>query len=227
MLSVLFVAGVCLSGCKTQAPPEHFASLPPGMAATSSANATAAPAAPPATNPPVAAPANQSAGSLVSNTEVFRIGDSLVITFADLPTVTPAFQVKIKEDGTVTLLLNQPFKAAGKTPGQLEQEIRDYYVPRFFKYMTVTVAAVESTRWYYVYGEVRAPNRQIYNQRLTVLQAITSAGGFTDFANKRKIKLTRVDGRSQIINGPKAQEKPTLDPEVYPGDTVYVPRRFL
>jgi protein involved in polysaccharide export with SLBB domain len=58
------------------------------------------------------------------------------------------------------------------------------------------------------------------------LKVIASAGGFTDFANKKKVKLTRVDGRTQIVNCPKALDNPSLDPEVYPGDTIHVPRRL-
>ena len=92
--------------------------------------------------------------------------------------------------------------------------------------MTVTVKPEESTRWYYVDGEVKSPNRQIYTSRITVLKAIASAGGFTDFANKKKVKLTRVDGRTQIVNCVKALDNPSLDLEVYPGDKIHVPRRL-
>ena len=52
------------------------------------------------------------------------------------------------------------------------------------------------------------------------------AAGFTDFANKKKVKLTRVDGRTQTVNCIKALDKPSLDPEVYPGDKIYVRRRI-
>ena len=51
--------------------------------------------------------------------EVFRVGDSLTVTFTDTPTVIPPFEEKIKEDGTITLTLNQTFKADGKTRGEL------------------------------------------------------------------------------------------------------------
>jgi protein involved in polysaccharide export with SLBB domain len=225
MVLGLSLAGLGLAGCGTG---EHFAALPPGLAASSGAGAATAPAPAPAS---VAAKAtNPAAGGVMAGTkephEVFRVGDSLTIVYTDLPVSTPAFQGKIKEDGTVTLLLNQKFIAAGKTTGELEEEIRAFYVPKYFKYLTATVNAVESTRWYYIYGEVRSPNRQLYTSRLTVLQAITSAGGFTDFAKKTKVKLTRVDGRSQIINCTKAQTDPKFDPEVYPGDTIHVPRRL-
>lgn len=222
----LILVWICLAGCRTQSQRQHFADLPPGAASTE-----VSAGAPAATNPVAATTvitADRATGRSLSGPEpeVFRVGDSLTIVYSDLPQITPQFEGKIKEDGTVTLLLNKAFVAAGKTAGELEQEIRAYYVPKYYKYLTVNVRTVESTRWYYVYGEVKAPNRQIYTSRLTVLQAIASASGFTDFANKKKVKLTRVDGRSQIVNCPKAQDNPSLDVEVYPGDKIYVPRRL-
>ena len=211
----LILAGLGMSGCRTQ-PNKQSAKLPPTSPGVTVAGEGVAPATASVASP-VAGP----------EPEVFRAGDSLTIVYADLPLVTPPFEGKIKEDGTITLLLNQTFTAAGKTAGVLEKEIRACYVPKYYRNMTVTVSSRESTRWYYVLGEVRLPNRQIYNSRITVLQAIASAGGFTDFANKRKVKLTRVDGRTQIINCAKALENPRQDLEVYPGDTVHIPRRIL
>jgi len=224
----LILIWMCLSGCRTQSQRQHFADLPQDLASASgaapagvSSGAVSAAAVATVTTVPKATGHSVSA----PEPEVFRVGDSLTIVYSDLPQITPAFEGKIKEDGTVTLLLNKAFAAAGKTAGELEAEIRAYYVPRYYKYMTVNVRTVQDTRWYYVYGEVKVPNRQIYTSRLTVLQAVASAGGFTDFANKKKVKLTRVDGRSQVVNCPKAQDNPALDVEVYPGDKIYVPRR--
>ena len=235
----LVLVGFCLSGCRTRSQEQRFAELPPGLIPASGANPAAASATAPvpaAATTPVAAPVATSAASPVARAaatnvggpepEVFRVGDSLTIIYSDLPQATPPFEGKIKEDGTITLLVNKTFTAAGKTAGELEKEIRACYVPSFYKYMTVTVTPRESTRWYYVDGEVRSPTRQIYNSRITVLQAIASSGGFTDFANKKKVKLTRVDGRSQIVNCVKARDNPSLDVEVYPGDKIYVPRRI-
>ncbi len=192
----LVLTWFCLSGCRTHSPEQQFIGGPPGLSA----------------------PADPEA-------EVLRVGDSLTVTFTDTPVVIPPFEEKIKEDGSITLTLNQTFKADGKTRGDLEKEIRACYVPRYYKYMTVSVKQVESTRWYYIDGEVKVPNRQIYNSRITVSKAIASVGGFTDFANKKKVTLTRVDGRTQIVNCPKVLKDPSLDPEVYPGDKIHVPRR--
>jgi polysaccharide export outer membrane protein len=144
-----------------------------------------------------------------------------------LPTPTAPFQAKLKDDGTITLLLNQPFTAAGKTRGDLEKEIRERYVPRYFKYMTVTITREVQTLFYYLDGEVKAPNRQIYISRITVLKAIASAGGFTEYAKKKAVKLTRLDGRKITVNCVKALDDPSLDLEVYPGDKIYVPRKIF
>jgi polysaccharide export outer membrane protein len=214
--------------------------LSSGLATAPAAGAT--PVA--AITPPAATPASESAKAPVKTPvskptavplmtrsagpepEVLRVGDSLTVSFTDTPQTIPSFEEKIKEDGTITLTLNQTFKAEGRTRGELERDIRARYVPDYFKYMTVTVKQQESTRWYYLNGEVRSPARQIYNSRITVLKAIASAGGFTDFANKKKVRLTRVDGRTQTVNCVKALDNPALDPEVYPGDTIHVPRRL-
>ena len=126
----------------------------------------------------------------------------------------------------MTLLLNQTFTFAGKTPGDLEKEIRIGYVPRYFKYMTVTVKRERQTLFYYVDGEVKMPARQTYIERTTVLKAIASAGGFTDFAKKKGVKLSRLDGRKMTINCVKAIDDASLDVEIYPGDKIYVPRKL-
>lgn len=224
----LVLGVLCLAGCRTQSADQQFAQVSPAVATTSAspiavAGPVTVPGAVPVVNPVGVAAGTNSGGPIP---EVFRVGDSLTITFTDMPSPIPPFEEKIKEDGTITLLQNMSFTAVGKTRGDLEKEIRKAYVPDYFKYMTVTVKQVESTRWYYVDGEVRQPNRYIYTSRITVLKAIASAGGFTDFAKKTKVQLTRVDGRTQIVNCVKALNNPSLDLEVYPGDKIDVPRRL-
>lgn len=219
----LVLMGLCLAGCRTQFAEQQFGEMPPGGTTNSAANSASATA--PVSVPvvsPGGAPAVTNSGDL--EPEVFRVGDSLTITFTDMPVQFSPFEEKIKEDGTITLLQNMTFTAVGMTPRDLAKEIRKRYVPDYYKYMTVTVKQPDNTRWYYVEGEVKGASRQIYNSRITLLKAITSAGGFTDFANKKKVTLTRVDGRTITVNCVKARGNPKLDPEIYPGDRIYVPR---
>ena len=168
------------------------------------------------------------AGPLARSTseEVIRVGEALHIVFSDTVTVIPPVDDRVKEDGTITLMFNETFRAAELTPGDLAKEIRRRYVPAYYQQLTATVNR-EVVRIYYVDGEVRNQSRQSYTGKITVTQAIASASGFTDFANKSKVKLIRANGKTQIVNCKKAIEHPELDPEVFPGDRIHVPRSIL
>jgi protein involved in polysaccharide export with SLBB domain len=195
----LLLAGLWVGGCRTQS--QGFGEVP-GLnqgGASSPAGASA------------------SVGS-----DKIQPGETLTFTFADLPQLVPAIELRVKDDGKITLLLNEIFDAVGKTRGELEQEIRARYVPTYYKYLTVTIKAQE--RFYYVGGEVKGPNRYLYSGTITLTKAIQSAGDFTDFANKKKVKLIR-GKRTQTFNCNKIIDHPEQDPEILPGDKVHVPRR--
>ncbi|HAM70446.1 MAG TPA: hypothetical protein DCM86_02255 [Verrucomicrobiales bacterium] len=168
-----------------------------------------------------------SPGKVAVQPELIRLNELLTITFSDLPpnNQIPEFRDRVKEDGTILLPLGVRIEAAGKTAAQLQQTIEASYVPRYYRRLTVSVKNEE--RFYYVGGEVRQPNRQPYaGAGITVLQAIDSAGGFTEFANRRKVTLRRVNGELYTINCVKALEDHSLDLAVYPGDSVNVPKRW-
>jgi polysaccharide export outer membrane protein len=160
--------------------------------------------------------------SLDAANYTLRAGDELTVSFFD---ITPAIQPitdQIKEDGTITLIYNEKFQAAGKTIGQLQTMVHDRYVPNYVKYMTVNIVPVN--RSYTVSGEVRTPGRMPYPGHMTVLDAIATAGGFTDYSNKRKVKVTRADHRQFTVNCIRAVDDPNLNVEIFPGDTIYVPQ---
>jgi polysaccharide export outer membrane protein len=208
--------GLFLAGCKSGGSDSKFAQFSPG------GGTTAAQTSAMSTNAGPSMPVS------VSTIDDIRVGDTLRVNFSDLPIILQGpTEERVRDDGTITLLENQTFTAAGKTRGQLEKEIHERYVPSYYKKMTVSVLPKTDTQFYFVDGEVRLPNRQVYLSRTTVLKAIASAGGFTDFANKGKVTLTRVDGRSVVVNCKKAQKDPRLDLEIFPGDKVWVPRRII
>jgi protein involved in polysaccharide export with SLBB domain len=157
--------------------------------------------------------------------DLFHVGDSVTIEYSDMPVTYTSRDEKIKEDGTITLLEGKTFTAAGKRRAQLEREVHDYYVPNYYLKMTVSIRQQKETQFYYVRGEVKSPGRQVYISRITVTRAIGSAGDFTDFARKTTVRLIRADGSTKILNAKKLIKNPALDPEVLPGDTVYVERR--
>jgi polysaccharide export outer membrane protein len=152
-----------------------------------------------------------------------QVGDSVTATFSDVTGINPITDT-IKDDGTITLIYSEKFQAAGKTVGKLQEEIQARYVPAYFKYLTVTITL--PARFFTVSGEVRTPNRFAYVGRTTLTQAISIAGGFTDFAKKSDIQLTHANGRQQRINYKKALRDSAFDPEIYPGDQIFVDKRF-
>src|ERR1700691_3179415 len=122
-------------------------------------------------------------GQSLAEVAHFHVGDTVTVTFSGLPdndNPTPHLE-PIKEDGTITLPDIGKIQAAGKTAGELQNEIHDLYVPKYYTHLTVTVSTGD--RVYYVRGEVKAPGRQLYVGETTVSRAITSAGDFTDFAS--------------------------------------------
>jgi len=224
----LLLAGLFLAGCASDQYSEQQFSEMPGVTVTPSGTTTnvvlpiMGGATPVSAAPAPANPATATA----SGYEVLQVGDSLTINFADLVTPLPPFDETIKEDGTITLIQNQTFNAAGKTRGKLEREIHDRYVPKYFVNLTVTIKL--QGQFYFVDGEVKAPNRYpYYGSKMTVLKAIASAGDFTDYANRKKVKLTRGDRTTQVINCIAALKDPRLDVEVFSGDKIHVPRKLF
>ena len=154
----------------------------------------------------------------------FAVGDQLTITLIGPEPPLLPHEEQIKEDGTITMPLIGSFKAAGKTAGDLQKEIHDRYVPKYYTRLTVTVTSKNLS--YYVGGEVKVEAPKAYLGETTLTKAIQAGGGFTDFANRKKIKLTR-GGKTTIHNWYKIQENPSLDPLVIPGDRIEVPRRLF
>ena len=153
------------------------------------------------------------------------VGDTLTVALSGLPEAIEPHVEPIKDDGTITMDLIGPIKAEGKTLGQLQRDIYAAYVPRFYTHLDVAVTTT-GDRVYYVQGEVTRPGEQLYREGMTVTRAITSAGDFTDFANHKKVVLTRANGERIKVNCEEVMNGDAPDPIVYPGDRVFVARRL-
>jgi polysaccharide export outer membrane protein len=210
--SSLLLAGLMLNGCST-AP--TLADIPSAATHTNTSAITQ-------TNAPLAATDD------LANAQVARlhVGESVSVVFSGTPDPTdlPTHEESIKEDGTITLPLIGPVKAVGLTAGELQKSIQDLYVPKYYVRLNVVVKPGDVV--YYVRGEVKNPGRQLYIGETTVTKAITSAQDFTDFAS-HKVWLIRANGQRIKVNVDKALENPSLDPQIYPGDQIYVPRRIF
>lgn len=158
------------------------------------------------------------------NFDIIRVGDRVKVEFSGTSAPPPPLEDEVKHDGTISLALIGAIKAEGKTHKELQDEIRSTYVPRYYQNLNVVVNPLN--RYYSVGGEVRNPKREFYSGQMTVLQAIQSAGDFTDFADRSDVTLTRANGQILKIDGNKARKDPKYDLEVFPGDRIHVERRF-
>jgi polysaccharide biosynthesis/export protein VpsN len=210
-LGLLWMAFI-LNGCSSSSDEILFSDNPaPPSAQTGSAAGTGA------------TPTDVVPGDLAAAR--FHVGDTVTVDFSGTADTIPEHIEPIKEDGTITLSLIGSVRALGKSAGELQNEIHDLYVPKYYVRLTVTVSSPQ--RVFYVGGEVKQPGRQLYVGETSVTKAIQAAGDFTDFANRNKVWLIRGNGERIKVNCNKALQDPTLDPPVYPGDQIQVPRRIF
>ena len=161
-----------------------------------------------------------------TNVPHLHIGDVVSVTFTGLPEIVEPLDKPIKEDGTITLPDVGRVKAAGKTIGELEDTIHDLYVPKIYTHLNVTVKT-SSDRVSYIRGEVKSPGRLIYAGPITVSKAITSAGDFTEYANRSKVWIVRSNGDRFKLNVNDILDGDQPDPPVYPGDQIEVTKRLF
>ena len=174
-------------------------------------------------SPPPAAPAPEGAHAALS-ADVLRPGDRIRIVYNDIPDPpTPVEQV-IPEDGKLLLPRGYEVSVSGKKRSDVEREIAAIYIDKgIYRKMSVTIERMAS--FVSVEGEVRSPSSIVYRGDLTVLSAIAAAGGFTEYAKRSDVIVTRGGTREQIsVNAKKAVRDPKLNLPLYPGDSVHVPR---
>ena len=97
----------------------------------------------------------------------------------------------VRNDGSITLPLVGDFQAAGMTTKQLSEKLKTAY-KEYIEYPEVSVALVRTQLpRIYISGEVAKPGEYEIQPGMKIIQAITLAGGMTEWANKSKIILIR------------------------------------
>lgn len=180
---------------------------------------------------PVPAQANGTPAGTTPTTPVsaeYRLvpGDKLRIEVYKDAQLSQSLQVR--PDGKVTLPLVGDIAAAGRT----SVELRDAIAGALEEYIAkpvVTVIVTETTpQVVYITGEVNKPGAlALPAGQMSIIQAIAMAGGFTDFANKKDVRVLRKS--STGMQTLRFNYKDAIDDEsrreplqLLPGDTVIV-----
>jgi polysaccharide export outer membrane protein len=160
-------------------------------------------------------------------------GDLLTITVFRQPDLH--LEVRIPQDGRITFPLIGAVEAAGRTQADLESTIRTRLEKDYLHEASVTVTVKEyAKRRVYVVGGVTKPDGYEVqpNSRITVLQVIAAAGGFTDRAYKEYVQIVRRRGTSErevirlsLVEVEKmiAKGQPEADLELWPDDLIVIP----
>lgn len=100
-------------------------------------------------------------------------------------------EVLVRRDGNISLLLLPDIQATGQTPKDLSKLLTDKY-SKHIRDIDMTVSVAKSRELsVYVGGQVKVSSKQPLNEPLTVLQAVTSAGGFLPTANTNQVIVLR------------------------------------
>jgi polysaccharide export outer membrane protein len=136
--------------------------------------------------------------------------------------------VVVRPDGKISMPLLKEISVVGLTPSQAEKIITEQ-LSKFITAadVTVVVSGINSKK-IYITGAVRKEGPIAYTYRMTIMQAISEAGGLNDYAKRKKIYVLRnEDGREfrlhfdydAVLKG----EHMELNIPLQPGDTLVVP----
>jgi len=137
--------------------------------------------------------------------------------------------VPVRPDGKISLPLIGDLRASGRTPVQLQDDIKRQLL-NYLSDPEVSVIVQEAkSQKFNILGEVERPGSYVLSRSMTVLDAIALAGGFRDFAKTSKVYVLRVnaDGSracipfnyKEVIRGRKLSQNVELETH----DTVVVP----
>ena len=180
--------------------------------------------APPALAAPAPAPPAPAAGT-AADTYVIGASDVIAISVWKEPTLSGSLLVR--PDGMISLPLLGDVQASGLTPLQLADQIATK-LKKFVQDPNVSVVVSQiHSKVVYLMGEVGKKGPIEMTPGMTLLEAIGSAGGITEFANAKKIYILRDEAGKhekipvhykEALKGASA-----LDLVLKPGDTIIVP----
>jgi polysaccharide export outer membrane protein len=143
--------------------------------------------------------------------------------------------LRVNDSGELEVPYVGLVQAAGKSCKELAYTVKAALEREYYYHATVIIAvdhiSEKSRGKVYVYGSVKGqgPQEIPADESYTVSKAIIRAGGFGDFADKKKIKLTRKNGETVTVNLKRVIEEGRTDEDVVvrPDDQIYVPQKLV
>jgi len=156
--------------------------------------------------------------------DVLLRGDGIAISLRNIPRPEDVRE-RVDEVGDVTLPLIGKIRVVGMSTSQAEDTIKQAYITGGY-YRKIDVIVVAEAGLYYVRGEVKRPGSFPISGDVTLVQAITTAGGYTDFAKRSKVKIRRGQ-EDRVYDADRIEDGEAPDPLVKANDTIIVSRRWM
>ena len=167
-------------------------------------------------------------GEVVADSDKYVIGPEDVLSIHVWKEDALTRQVPVRSDGKISLPLIDEVQAAGLTPVQLKEKLT-LRLKEFMDNPNVSVIVTQAnSQKVYVSGEVRTPGVYPLRGETTLLQVIPMAGGFTEWADQKKVLVIRKEGekdRRIVVNYKKIVSGDDMGSNIVlkPGDTIIVP----
>ena len=157
----------------------------------------------------------------------YVIGATDVITVSVLKEPTLSNTMPVRPDGMISMPLLGDVKAAGTTPMQLADDITTK-LKKYIQDPNVTIVVTQTnSKKVYLIGEIAKTGPIEMTPGMTLLQAIATAGGLTQYANAKKIYILRTEGGKQqkipVQYKQALRGDGSLNLPLNPGDTIVVP----
>jgi protein involved in polysaccharide export with SLBB domain len=161
---------------------------------------------------------------------LLRAGDTIELKLGGVPVAEQASvtgQYTIDGQGGINMPYIGRVRIGGLTPSDAQSVIQETYRSRgIYTNPNIVITMQAQSRFVNVGGEVKTPVRVPFTPDLTVLSAISGAGGFSPYADERKVRLLR-GNTVTIIDVKKIRGNPSLDIQLQPGDRLEVPQRLF
>ncbi|MEM7154197.1 MAG: polysaccharide biosynthesis/export family protein [Myxococcota bacterium] len=152
-------------------------------------------------------------------------GDVVEVRVTDQEELTGEYEVG--EDGSIRFPWIGSVEVAGRSKAEIAESIETALADGWLRQPQVSVRVLErQNREVSVLGQVNEPGSYPFKERLTLVQAISLAGGLNPLAQAKKVQLTRdtAEGRqTYVIDVRQILESKQADLPLLPGDIVFVP----
>jgi len=156
-------------------------------------------------------------------------GDVFEVRVYGEPDLSGGYRVGPK--GDIVFPLCRRVSVSGLTANEVAEKLRACLADGYIRNAQVSVIVKEyNSKKVFVFGEVQKPGTFVYEDGMTIVQAVTLAGGFTKTAAPNSTSVTRlVDGQEVKIRIPVQDIAvgKAANVNLHPGDIVFVPESLF